>query len=380
MPPESARAASSGRRGRMSTQLHQLGDEAIAGRAVEPAEARQRGEIGQQDVVAHRLVHHQAEPALARHHADAGGDGIGGMPAAGACGRRPRPPPARPRRRTGGAASDRCRCRAGRPARSPRRRAGEREGSAVEQQIAGWDRRGDHVRGGAAGHRSHQIGDGEGAARDRRPGRRAARCSGRRSPPPRRAGARCRRSAVPCAFMRASTANSRSISRFSSAAVGSSRMKMRHRRRSALAMATSWRSAKPSECDRPVRIGIEVELGEHRARVRAHARAIDHRERSETAAPADRRARCSRRSTAPAPGAAPAGWSRCRRRSHRAGWRNGAPGRRREWCRGRDDGRRRECGSASTCRRRSRRRWRESRRRRRRNRRRRARRWRRTAC
>ncbi len=47
--------------------------------------------------------------------------------------------------------------------------------------------------------------------------------------------------------MRASTENSRSISRFSSAAVGSSRMKMRHRRRSALAMATSWRSAKPSE-------------------------------------------------------------------------------------------------------------------------------------
>src|SRR5262245_18624339 len=52
--------------------------------------------------------------------------------------------------------------------------------------------------------------------------------------------------AVPCPFIRASTANKRSISCFSSAAVGSSRMKTRQRRRSALAMATSWRSAKPS--------------------------------------------------------------------------------------------------------------------------------------
>ena len=88
--------------------------------------------------------------------------------------------------------------------------------------------------------------------------------------------------AVPCAFMRASTANSRSISRFSSAAVGSSRMKTRQRRRSALAIATSWRSAKPSERDA---------RGRDRARNRAatstaacvatHARAIDHRERAE---------------------------------------------------------------------------------------------------
>src|SRR5215831_12168985 len=56
--------------------------------------------------------------------------------------------------------------------------------------------------------------------------------------------------AVPCRFMRASTENSRAISRFSSAAVGSSRMKTRHRRRSALAIATSWRSAKPREATR----------------------------------------------------------------------------------------------------------------------------------
>src|SRR6516165_5603148 len=56
--------------------------------------------------------------------------------------------------------------------------------------------------------------------------------------------------AVPWRFMRASTENSRAISRFSSAAVGSSRMKTRQRRRSALAIATSWRSAKPSEATR----------------------------------------------------------------------------------------------------------------------------------
>src|SRR5262249_36159160 len=42
-------------------ELHHLGDDAIAGVAVEPAEARQRIEIGQQDVVAHRLIHDEAE-------------------------------------------------------------------------------------------------------------------------------------------------------------------------------------------------------------------------------------------------------------------------------------------------------------------------------
>src|SRR5262245_42357051 len=59
-------------------ELHHLGDDAIAGVAVEPAEARQRIEIGQQDVVAHRLIHDEAERAFARHHADAGCDSIGG--------------------------------------------------------------------------------------------------------------------------------------------------------------------------------------------------------------------------------------------------------------------------------------------------------------
>src|SRR5262249_60826179 len=61
-------------------ELHHFGDDAIAAVAVEPAEARQRIEIGQQDVVAHRLIHDEAERAFARHHADAGGDGIGGTP------------------------------------------------------------------------------------------------------------------------------------------------------------------------------------------------------------------------------------------------------------------------------------------------------------
>src|SRR5215510_1140306 len=51
--------------------------------------------------------------------------------------------------------------------------------------------------------------------------------------------------AVPWRFRPWSTPNRRSISRFSRAAVGSSRISTRQRRRSALAMATSWRSAKP---------------------------------------------------------------------------------------------------------------------------------------
>ena len=43
-------------------QVHQLVDDALARAPIDPAEARQRVEIRQQDVVAHRLVHHQAEP------------------------------------------------------------------------------------------------------------------------------------------------------------------------------------------------------------------------------------------------------------------------------------------------------------------------------
>ncbi len=58
---------------------------------------------------------------------------------------------------------------------------------------------------------------------------------------------------------------------------------MRHCRRSALAIATSWRSAKLSDADRPVGVGCEVELRQHGARLVAHAASIDHRERAETA-------------------------------------------------------------------------------------------------
>ena len=62
-------------------QLHQLGDDAVAGARDRARPARDSAvEARQQDVVAHRLVHHQAEPPLARHHADAGADGVGRAP------------------------------------------------------------------------------------------------------------------------------------------------------------------------------------------------------------------------------------------------------------------------------------------------------------
>src|SRR6516165_6066047 len=81
--------------------------------------------------------------------------------------------------------------------------------------------------------------------------------------------------AVPWRFMRASTENSRAISRFSSAAVGSSRMKTRHRRRSALAIATSWRSAKPSEATRARESGSKSSCAStSRASARMRARSI----------------------------------------------------------------------------------------------------------
>src|SRR5262245_38534482 len=81
--------------------------------------------------------------------------------------------------------------------------------------------------------------------------------------------------AVPWRFMRASTENSRAISRFSSAAVGSSRRKTRHRRRSALAIATSWRSAKPSEATRARGSGSKSSCAStSRASARMRARLI----------------------------------------------------------------------------------------------------------
>src|SRR5215831_3003164 len=60
-------------------ERHQLGDDAIAGSAVDDAIARERVEVGKQNIVAHRQAHDQAKRALRRHHADAGGDGVGRM-------------------------------------------------------------------------------------------------------------------------------------------------------------------------------------------------------------------------------------------------------------------------------------------------------------
>src|SRR5262249_38119997 len=58
-------------------QFHHLGTDAFAGVAMEPADAREGIQIGQQDIVADRLIHDEAERAFARHHADADGNGIG---------------------------------------------------------------------------------------------------------------------------------------------------------------------------------------------------------------------------------------------------------------------------------------------------------------
>ena len=91
--------------------------------------------------------------------------------------------------------------------------------------------------------------------------------------------------AVPCAFIRASTANSRSISRDSSAAVGSSRMSSRQRLRSALAMATSWRSAKLRRSTRASGSGAKIELRQTLARLGAHRVAVDQRQAETEHAP-----------------------------------------------------------------------------------------------
>ena len=105
---------------------------------------------------------------------------------------------------------------------------------------------------------------------------------------------------------------------------------------------------------RPVRVGVEVELGEHGVRLAAHARAIDDGERAEAAhrqiAERDVLGDRQRRHQA-----------QLLRDGHDAG----GDGIVRtvkvallsvdaESCRGRDDARRRGCGSAWTCRRRSR--------------------------
>jgi hypothetical protein len=57
-------------------KLHQFGDDAIACSAIEVAHAREHIEVGQQDVVADRLIHNETERALAWYHADAGGNRV----------------------------------------------------------------------------------------------------------------------------------------------------------------------------------------------------------------------------------------------------------------------------------------------------------------
>ena len=81
-------------------------------------------EARQQNIVAHRQVHHQAERAFARHEADIGRDRVGGLRQPSRCGhRRGGFAHARRQRRTAGARSGRCRCRAGRRGRWSRLRA-----------------------------------------------------------------------------------------------------------------------------------------------------------------------------------------------------------------------------------------------------------------
>ena len=108
---------------------------------------------------------------------------------------------------------------------------------------------------------------------------RPSRSTVQRSANPTTSSSRCdtKMIAVPCGFMRASTPNSRSISRVSSAAVGSSRMSSRQRCRSALAMATSWRSAKLSRSTRKSRLGAKSSCASCVASVLAHAGAVDQR-------------------------------------------------------------------------------------------------------
>src|SRR6266540_2337431 len=57
-------------------ELHELGDDPVAGIAIEVAHARERIEVRQQDVVADRLIHDEAEGTFAGHHTDPGSDGV----------------------------------------------------------------------------------------------------------------------------------------------------------------------------------------------------------------------------------------------------------------------------------------------------------------
>ena len=115
----------SGRRGRISSSSIKSRTSRVAGCAIDP----ERGLLSrltarQENIVAHREIHHEAERALARHEADIGGDGIGRLRRAVCRGhRRGGFACARSQFRTAGARSGRCRCRAGRRGRWSRLRA-----------------------------------------------------------------------------------------------------------------------------------------------------------------------------------------------------------------------------------------------------------------
>jgi hypothetical protein len=267
-------------------QLEELGDDAVAGAAVEPEPARERREVGQQDVVADRLVHHQPEPPLARHHADAGGDGVDRalQPSRGVTDLHLRGSghsEQAPQHPVGAAAEKPG--EADRLARThPDAMIAVRLGG--EQHLAGRDRRGDDLVGRPSGHRGHQIVHREGAAP-----------AHRRDPPvaqhraavgdrhhlveamrdiddggalPFHAGEDGKQSLDLALFQRR-----RRLVEDEDAAFSPQRLGDRHQ----LARGEAQRR------DRPVGIGIEVELGEHRACLLSHARAVDHRERAEAA-------------------------------------------------------------------------------------------------
>src|SRR5919201_1026919 len=59
-------------------ELHELRDDAVARISIEVAHARECIEIRQQDIVADRLIHDEAEGALPRHHDDTGSNGVAG--------------------------------------------------------------------------------------------------------------------------------------------------------------------------------------------------------------------------------------------------------------------------------------------------------------
>ena len=186
-------------RGRMSSSsISSATSRSPAARSSEPPRVKPV-EARQQDVVAHRQVSIEAEPPLARHHADAGADGGGRACRSAAARRRPRTRIAAPASRPNSRRSTRPVPLPSRPA-SPttslaRRRIASGRSSASSSRTwpgataSGRDTRRRHGRSWPAPDRRPRT---RRAGSSPRPGRRAARCSGRPAPPPRRAGARHR--------------------------------------------------------------------------------------------------------------------------------------------------------------------------------------------